>query len=214
MKVKVPIGARRHDLLSVMLNLERKSFAPINALRQKDFFHENYIPIHHFQIIKHLDPDNGNDTLFEKLVKEYAAKHQAFDINIERPIHTKFEPPNKYPTVRLPLKSQILLDLRRQMMERLPDGAVAVPPKHYAPKEYTPNILLPGGKGVRDTDEEAEAFVKSLEAEKLGPLKAVGLILGNLDDVYGRNALPEPFSRWKYFPFRGEDSNQGPNEVD
>lgn len=97
------------------------------------------------------------------------------------------------------------------MMDRLPEGAVVIPPQD-APTEYVPSILLPG-RGTRDTDEEAEAFVKSIEDEKLQPLRAVGLILGNLDDVYGNQALKEPFSRWKYFPFQGEDSS-GQDEVD
>lgn len=97
------------------------------------------------------------------------------------------------------------------MMERLPEGAVVIPPQD-APAEYVPSILLPG-RGVRDTDEEAEAFVKSIEEEKLGPLRAVGLILGNLDNVYGKEALKKPFSRWKYFPFQGEES-AGHDEVD
>lgn len=62
---------------------------------------------------------------------------------------------------------------------------------------------------------EAEVLVDALKADlkdEIGPLKAVGLILGNLQEYRDVQSL-EAFPNWKYFPFQGQNLDQQ-DEID
>lgn len=197
--MKVPLHHPKRTLLTIMLHLEPESCIMLNKIRDKYNPETRFHVAHHWAFIPYLKSKGNREESLEKLLTNVAAVQRPFDIQIDYPFQTSGR---QLPSVRLDLKSNILLDLRQRLMSRIPASRHLPRTNFHPPRAYAPSLLI---RAACKDRHEADHLVGTLKAECKGmkPLKATGLLLGDLED-YITISLSEAtyMSRWKYFPFK------------